>query len=127
MTHTPSEIGVLQAEARRCHALEQGDYSELDRLIAPDATYTHARGGTDEGSTYLQMVQTGFDYLSCARGPLKVKIVGEIAIMTGTMHNIMRRRETGEQVTLDAQVLQVWQWREDRWMIIAFQATRLPS
>lgn len=124
---TSSEKGVIEAEQLRCRALEQQDYAELRRMISTDITHTHTRGVTDDFESYFRFIEEDLEFLECSRGPLTVRLFGRVAVMTGPMRNVVRRRGEDSRITTAAQVLQVWEWRSNRWILVAFQSTSLPK
>ena len=121
--HTDDANGVLQAEQSRCQALENDDFVALKALISPDVTHTHAKGNIDNFESYLHNIQKKIKFVECKRGPLSVRILGPIAIMMGPMQNLVRLRGESENIETSAQVMQVWEWQGDRWLLLAFQAT----
>jgi len=125
--HTEDAAGVLHAEQSRCQALEKDDFDALEALISPQVTHTHTRGNTDDFESYFFYIKEKIKFVECKRGPLSVRLVGQIAIMTGAMQNIVRFRGESETITTSAQVLQLWEWRAGRWMLLAFQSTALKS
>lgn len=117
--------GVIEAERRRCAALEQDDLASLDKLLSPDLTHTHARGNIDDRDSYLAYIRDKVEFVRCSRGQLAVRIVDTVAVMTGPMENVVRMRGQPEEYITSAQALQVWRWHDARWLLIAFQATPL--
>jgi len=124
---TQDEPGVLDAERERCTALENDDFATLNELISPDIIHTHTRGNTDDFGSFFHHVQNRIQFVQCTRGPLTVRIIGTVAIMTGHMQNVVRLRGESEDIDVAAQVMQVWEWQGDRWRLIRFQATSLPQ
>ena len=121
------EKGVLQAERQRCEALENDDFATLKGLISRDIIHTHTRGNTDDFDSFFYHIQNRIGFVQCRRGPLTVRIVGNVAIMTGPMQNVVRFRGESEDIRVSAQVMQAWEWLGDRWQLLAFQATTVPQ
>ncbi|QTH20927.1 nuclear transport factor 2 family protein [Rhizorhabdus wittichii] len=119
--------GVIAAEQRRGEALVARDFATLRTLVAPDITHTHTRGVTDDFDGYFRFVEQELAFLEASRGPLDVRISGDIAVMTGTMDNLVLPRGREEPIRTRAQALQVWAWRDGGWRMIAFQSTNLPA
>tara|TARA_B110001454_G_scaffold209723_1_gene223493 strand:+ start:4337 stop:4738 length:402 start_codon:yes stop_codon:yes gene_type:complete len=119
--------GVLLAEQRRCEALKSDDFDTLRDLISTDIVHTHTRGNTDDFDSFFHHIQNRIEFVSCTRGPLSVRIIGSVAIMTGRMQNIVRLRGESDDITVSAQVMQAWEWQGDRWVLFAFQATTVPG
>lgn len=124
---TQDERSVLDAERQRCTALENDDFATLKDLISPDIIHTHTRGNTDDFDSFFHHVQNRIEFVQCKRGPLTVRIIGTVAIMTGPMQNIVRLRGDSEDINVSAQVMQVWESQDDRWRLIRFQATTVPQ
>lgn len=118
---------VEEAERSRRKALVDDDFETLRRLISRDITHTHTRGNTDDFDSFFAHVENRIRFISCERGPLNIRIVGDAAIMTGTMQSVVRLRDGDADIPVSAQVLQVWTRDGDRWVLSAFQATSLPS
>ncbi|QKR99316.1 nuclear transport factor 2 family protein [Sphingomonas sp. CL5.1] len=118
--------GVLAAERRRGEALVARDFAALRAMIAPDVTHTHTRGVTDGFASYFRFIEEELAFLECDRGPLTVRLIGDVAVMTGEMTNRVLPRGKDASILTRAQVLQIWEWRADRWMLVAFQSTNLP-
>jgi len=119
--------GVLQAERQRCEALENDDFATLRALISADIIHTHTRGNTDDFDSFFYHIQNRIEFVQCRRGPLTVRIIGNVAIMTGPMQNVVRLRGDSDDIKVLAQVMQAWEWRGDRWQLLAFQATTVPQ
>lgn len=119
--------GVLDAERRRGEALVARDFAALRRIVAPDVRHTHTRGVTDDFDSYFRFVENELAFLAASRGKLDVRLIGDVAVMQGTMKNLVLPRGRSQPLETAAQVLQVWQWRDGRWQMIAFQSTNLPG
>lgn len=126
-TPTQDEKGVLDAEYQRCTALEKDDFEALKGLISPELVHTHTRGNTDDYVSFFNHVQNRIEFVKCTRGPLNIRIIGTVAIMTGSMRNVVRLRGDSADINVSAQVMQVWEWQGDRWRMTRFQATSVPQ
>jgi hypothetical protein len=119
--------GVIDAERRRGEALVARDFAALRRIVASDIRHTHTRGVTDDFDSYFHFVENDLAFLAASRGDLGVRLIGDIAVMQGTMKNLVLPKGRSEPLETAAQVLQVWEWRDGRWQMIAFQSTNLPG
>ncbi|MCM3420235.1 nuclear transport factor 2 family protein [Sphingopyxis alaskensis] len=119
--------GVLEAERRRGEALVTRDFAALRQIVAPDIRHTHTRGVIDDFDSYFHFVENELTFLAASRGGLDVRLIGDIAVMQGTMKNLVLPKGRSEPLETAAQVLQVWEWRDGRWQMIAFQSTNLPG
>lgn len=118
--------GVLDAERRRGEALVARDMEALRGMLAPELTHTHTRGVTDTLESFLHFVEHDITFLSVERHSLNVRLYGDVAVMTGAQANLVQ--PAGKEPVLSrSQALQIWQWRSDRWTMVAFQSTTLPA
>jgi hypothetical protein len=114
---------VIGAEHARCDAITCGDLAALDQLLAVDLTHTHISGVTQDRATYLDTVARR--PRATRRGDdLRVRLLGEVAVMTGTVINTFAApgdEEPPREVRLSA--LQVWTRLDGRWRMVACAAS----
>ncbi|WP_432537866.1 nuclear transport factor 2 family protein [Kineococcus arenarius] len=114
---------VLAVEERRRRALIAGDLAALDEVFDEQLVHVHAPGVTHTKAQLLEHVATRQAYLDIARGELRIRLVGDVAVVTGTIVNRLRTAEGGERV-LGGVVTQVLRRCEDgRWRFLSFQMT----
>jgi ketosteroid isomerase-like protein len=114
---------VLEAERRRQAALVAIDLAELDRLFADDLTHVHSTGLVHDKAQLLRHIDEKRAFISIMRGPLNVRLHGDIALMTGPMTNRMRSKDGSGEIVLEGFVTQVLRRTEDGWKFISFQLT----
>lgn len=119
--------GVLAAERRRGEALVKRDFDSLRAMISRDVTHTHTRGVTDDFEGYFRYIEQDLAFLEVTRGPLRVRLFGDMAVMSGGMSNLVLPKGREHPLLSRSQVLQIWVWQEGRWMQEAFQSTTLPE
>ena len=112
---------ILKAEEERCRAINEQDWDSLESLLADDLSHTHMNGLTQDKPTYLEGVKGR--PRTTSRRDLKVRLYGNVAVMTGIQVNIMVR--DGVENTTDMQGLQVWVKNDNRWQQTAFQCSRI--
>lgn len=118
---TRSEI--LEVEEQRRRALLAVDLDALADLYDDSLVHTHAPGLTHDKAQLLEHVRTRRAYLDMRRGDLLIRVIGEVAIITGRLINRLRGPDGGERV-LAGQVIQVLRRCEDgRWRFVSFQMT----
>lgn len=118
---TRSEI--LEVEEQRRRALLAVDLDALADLYDDSLVHTHAPGLTHDKAQLLEHVRTRRAYLDMRRGDLLIRVIGEVAIITGRLINRLRSPDGGERV-LAGQVIQVLRRCEDgRWRFVSFQMT----
>jgi hypothetical protein len=114
MSNDESVSEVLAAEHERCRALCDQDWEPLEDLLADELTHTHANGMTEDKATYMQAIRGRPRKVK--RGDIKVRVYGDVAVLTGPLFN-----EFGDR-TIDMYALQVWRRTQGKWQQVAFQA-----
>ncbi|WP_204773029.1 nuclear transport factor 2 family protein [Leifsonia flava] len=114
---------LLAVEERRCQALLAADVATLDELFDDSIVHIHAPGLTHDKAQLLEHVATRQAYLSIIRGELDVRLVGDVAILTGPISNRLRNPD-GSERTVEGVVTQVLR-RDDTgvWSYLSFQMT----
>lgn len=114
---------ILAVEERRQKALLAVDIDTLDDLFDPSIIHTHAPGITHDKAQLLEHVATRAPYHGISRGELTIRLIGEVAIMTGRITNRLGSPDGTERV-LSGQVIQVLRRCKDgRWRFVSFQMT----
>lgn len=121
-----AEQRVLACEAARGRALVARDFDTLEKLLADELLHVHSTGRIHGKAAYLDYVRGPLCFLSVERRELKVHMLGEAAMMTGTMSNVMQPPGPAAPVTVESHVVQLWLPRATGWQLAMFQATRLP-
>jgi ketosteroid isomerase-like protein len=114
---------LLELEARRQRALIDGDLADLADIFDDSLVHIHAPGVTHNKEQLLEHVATRHAYLEITRGELQIRLIGDVAIMTGPLVNRLRTVDGGER-TLGGVVTQVLRRRDDgSWRFVSFQMT----
>jgi ketosteroid isomerase-like protein len=114
---------LLALEDRRRQALMTVDIDALDELFDEHLVHIHAPGVTHNKAQLLEHVATRAAYLDIVRGELTIRLIGDVAIMTGAVTNRLRTREGGER-TLTGVATQVARRTDDgSWLFVSFQMT----
>lgn len=117
---------LRRLEQRRCAAIAADDTATLRELLAPTLTHVHTRGNQDSLESYLAYLATRVDILEVRRRDLEVSVYADCAVMTGHQTNTARPRGSDDDpIQVESQVIQVWIRTDDRWQLVAFQATPL--
>lgn len=117
---------LLAREELRCQALRTVDLELLDELLDSALIHTYSTGEIHDKAAYMQHVQGPAKLLGIERGPLRVQILGEVALMSGPMQTTVQPPFPVAAVSVQTHVLQVWRL-DNGWRMLAFQATRLPQ
>ncbi|PUB32295.1 ketosteroid isomerase-like protein [Promicromonospora sp. AC04] len=114
---------ILAVEERRRQALIAGDLPALDDLYDESLVHIHAPGLVHTKAQLLEHVTTHQAYLDMTRGELTIRLVGDVAVITGRLVNRLRTHDGGERV-LGGVATQVLRRCEDgAWRFISFQMT----
>jgi len=114
---------ILAVEERRKQALLAVDLPALADLYDDSLVHTHAPGLTHDKAQLLEHVATRQAYKDMTRGELTIRLVGDVAIMTGRLVNRLGGPDGGERVVA-GQVIQVLRRCADgQWRFLSFQMT----
>lgn len=110
-------------ERRRQRALVAADVDTLDELFDDTLVHTHAHGITHTKKELLEDTANRRPFLDVTRGELLIRLVGDVAVVTGPLTNLVRTPGGGQRVLagVATQVLR----RDDHggWRFISFQMT----
>lgn len=124
----PSDSADLeQAERRRCTALMADDAEALAAMLADDLVHVHLNGTVDSKAGYLAGVREKYGFADVERGPLTVRVYGDVAVMTGTLTQKVRLKATGEIVPIRAFTTQTWLRTGDGWLLNTCHNAALPA
>ena len=123
MMEIDAKTSVLEAEHLRQKALVALDMAALDKLFADDLTHIHSTGLTHNKGELLGHIERRRTFIAIERGPLDIRIEGNLAIMTGRIINHMRAPGGEGEVVLEGVVTQVLRKTADGWKFIHFQFT----
>ncbi|GAA1915574.1 hypothetical protein GCM10009775_05110 [Microbacterium aoyamense] len=114
---------ILAVEELRQRALLEVDLDTLDSLYDESLVHIHAPGVTHTKTQLLEHVATRQAYLDMSRGELTIRLIGDVAIMTGRLTNRLGSEDGSERV-VGGMVTQVLRRGEDgQWRFISFQMT----
>jgi Domain of unknown function (DUF4440) len=121
-----AEQAVLQAENDRFAAMKKADAAALEKLLAPELSYTHSNASVQDKAAFISDIKTGtIKYLTIDAADMKVRIFGSMAIVTGgaTVHVI----QNGNDLSIKIRYTDVHINRGGSWQMVAWQSTRLPA
>ncbi|MFB6898323.1 nuclear transport factor 2 family protein [Streptomyces hydrogenans] len=118
-----TRAAILEVEERRQRALREVDLATLRDLYDDSLIHTHAPGLTHTKAQLLEHVGTRAPYKDAARGELTIRLIGDVAIMTGRLVNRLGSPD-GSERTVSGQVIQVLRrCEDDAWRFVSFQMT----
>ncbi len=125
MTNQQAEQEVRQREARRFEAVVRGDVAALDEILSDDLTYTHATGVHESKAEFLAKLKSGqLKYESLTPEDMLVRVYGTTGVVTGVAS--VKVHVQGQLLTFQLRFTDVYVKKDNRWQMVAWQATRLP-
>lgn len=117
---------ALQAEDARYEAQIGNDFEALDRLLAKDLVYIHSSTVQDTKASFIESLRSGkVTYHSMERSDTKVRVFGDVAIITGKA--VFEVTSRSRDMTLNLLFHAVWAQRDSGLQFVSWQATRLPD
>lgn len=117
---------VIAAENERLAAIRAGDWARFSGVVGDDLVYTKMDGALETKADYLDVLQAS--PRTYTRNNLVVRVFGDVAVMHGGIQVTVAAQPDGtpERVRTGT-ILQVWAKRDDRWQLVAAQATDVPK
>jgi ketosteroid isomerase-like protein len=112
---------LLALERRRCDAIARGDATALQALLSDDYVHVHMTGKVDDRAGHIQAVVAR--PRTPERGPLNVRIYGEVAVLTGELTNRTPATAGQPERTMRAYCKQVAAKRDGAWRFVSLQLT----
>jgi len=118
-----TRAAILEVEERRQRALLEIDLDTLRDLYDDSLIHTHAPGLTHTKAQLLEHVATRAPYKGATRGELTIRVIGDVAVMTGRLTNRLGSPDGSERIVA-GQVIQVLRRCADgAWRFVSFQMT----
>lgn len=113
---------VLEAERRRCEALESPDMAALDALFDPALIHVHSNGLVQDKASLLGHIENRGSGVRVERGELQVRMMGEAALLVGPITNRWTGPD-GATRALGGVAMQVLRRSGAGWRFVGFQFT----
>ena len=120
-----AEQEVQKAEKDRFEAMVKADAGALDKLLAPELSYTHSNAQLQDKAGFIGDIRSKtIRYLSIEPSDIHVLVFGTTAVVTGgaAVHVI----QNGNDLNIKIRYTNVQLNRRGEWQMAAWQATRLP-
>jgi hypothetical protein len=119
------ENDVRRAETDRFAAMVKADVSTLDKLLAPELSYTHGDARVVDKSVFIAELKAGdFKYLTIVPTDVNVRLYGNTAVVTGGAAMDIVNKGAPAKIRIRYTNTQVK--KNGSWQMVAWQATRLP-
>jgi ketosteroid isomerase-like protein len=118
---------VLAAEDRRFTAMLHADTTALRALLADSLAYTHTTGTKQDKSAFLRSLGSGeLRYTTIEPTERAVRVMGgDGAVVVGRSN--MKVEAGGQLRAFTIRYLAVYRREGNRWQLLAWQSTLLPS
>jgi ketosteroid isomerase-like protein len=97
----------------------------LRSLLTDDLVHVHANGAVEDKASYMTTMATQFEILKVERASLDIRVLGETAIVTGPLKQLIRMMQSGSTVEMQAMATQIWVKQPGGWAQCGFHATRV--
>jgi hypothetical protein len=126
ITRLTAESEVRMAERARFEAMMKQDVVALDTLLDDELTYVHTGGDLQSRPEFIDMIKKHkLVYESIEPSEVQVRVYDGLALATGRSQQ--RVRDTGGVQSFGIRFIEVYVRREGRWLLTAWEATRLSS
>lgn len=113
---------VVSAQKEWVAAVLNGDRSKLEKLLAPDLSYTHSSAKTQTKEEFIHDATSGATtYKSIDFTNAKLRQYGDTVVITHT--GVIVTVQTGVS---HLYITEVWARQDGRWQMASRQATKLP-
>jgi hypothetical protein len=121
---TLGQNALLAVNAARFRAMVRGDFPGLDTLLAPELTYIHSDGDLESKTQFLATLRTGrLRYQAIDPSELEARLYGDAGIVTGRSR--MRVKVGSELLRFSIRFTALYRRTGKRWLLLAWQATRI--
>lgn len=125
MNSRQAEQEIRRQEAARFEAIVRGDVAALDQILSDDLSYTHATGVFETKAEFLGKMKSGqLKYEAFAPEDIRVRVYGTTGVVTGVAR--VKVHVKGEPLSFRLRFTDVYVKKDNRWEMVAWQATRLP-
>lgn len=121
-----AQEALLATNAARFAAMVREDLPGLDTLLAPELTYIHSDGQLESKAEFLATLRTKrLRYEAIEPSDLEARLYGDAGVVTGLSR--MRVKVGPELLQFSIRFTALYRRASKRWVLVAWQATRLPE
>lgn len=114
---------ILAVEERRCRALVAVDVATLADLYDDSIVHVHAPGLVHDKTQLLDHVSGRKAYLGISRGALRIRVIGDVAVMTGRIVNRLSSPDGTERIVAGPVTQVLRRCTDGAWRFVSFQMT----
>ena len=121
---TSDEVQVLKNTQAHRDALFAGDAKALDKLCAPQLSYSHSDAHVEDKATFIaNATKPTTKWLSLTYDDITVRVVGSAAIVR---FHFVGENQTGDKKSqANLAILMIWQKQGTQWKLLARASTKL--
>lgn len=121
-----NERGVIDLDRKRMRAMAAKDIETLENLLADDLVYTHSSARLDTKKSLIRAMVSGSTvYTSVEPSDVKAQDLGDTVVLTGIAH--IKVVSNGTPNAFGVRFTDVYTRRDNRWQMVTWQSTRLPT
>ena len=114
---------LVELETRRCAAISAGDIGALKAVLRDDYVHVHMNAAVDDRARHLAGIAKR--PRTTTRGEIRVRIYGDLAVLTGELVNEMAGPGQEEPRVVRAYCHQVAVRQDGAWLFVSTQLTPL--
>jgi metal-dependent HD superfamily phosphatase/phosphodiesterase len=119
-----AETELAAIERQRFAAMLAADVAALDRILAPDLTYTHSNAKLETKQEFIEAIKTGaLKYRAITPEEIRVRVYGSTAVLTGRCR--FEVTSGGQDLKVLVRFTDVYVNRDRPWQMVAWQSTRI--
>jgi hypothetical protein len=123
---TEGEADLRAADTAVCHAIEEGDADEVERMVDPGFTLISTSGDVQTRAQLLdEVTKREPRYAEFRNHDEALRRYGDAAVINGI--TTVRGAAGGQAFAADFRFTDTWVRRDGHWILVASHATRLPS
>jgi hypothetical protein len=120
-----TEKKLIELEKKRFEAMISRDVSALREMLADDLRYTHSNAKFESKAEFLTEITDGtLRYQRMEPTEIDCRIFKKTAVITGLVFVSVKQSE--RVVESQLRYTDVWQKRNGRWQLVAWQSVRVP-
>lgn len=117
---------VEEAERGWAKGVTANDFALLEKVLAPDLSYTHSNGANDTKASYIGNLKSGKSrYLKVDHEQLDVRLLGKDTAITLCRAAVTTLAD-GKPNPIKLVFLHVFKKNGGQWQMVAHQSARLP-
>jgi uncharacterized protein (TIGR02246 family) len=119
-----AETELAGIERQRFAAMLAADVAALDRILAPDLTYTHSSSKLETKQEFIEAIKTGASkYKVIEPEDIRVRVYGSTAVLTGRCR--FEVTSGGQELKPRVRFTDVYVKSDGAWRMVAWQSTRI--